>query len=61
MTDEKKKRKYLGIMFECCNVYQRIYANKENTAYVGNCPKCYKRVQIKIGEGGTNSRFFKAT
>ena len=51
-------RRFLGIQFACCGVYARIYVNKEGTAYVGNCPKCTKRVELKIGPGGSESRFF---
>lgn len=58
--DENKKPNFLGIMFECCNIYARIYKNKDGTAYVGRCPKCMRSVKIPIGEGGTSSRFFRA-
>lgn len=51
---------YLGIMFNCCNIYARIYKNKDATAYVGRCPKCMRSIRVKIGEGGTNTRFFNA-
>lgn len=63
MSEEETKReprKYLGIYFECCNVYGRVYQNKDKTAYSGFCPRCMRRVNIKVGEDGTNQRFFKA-
>ena len=53
-------KKYIGMKFECCSVYRRIYINKEGNAYSGHCPKCCKPVDVKIGLGGTNDRFFKA-
>ncbi len=58
--ENENKNKFLGILFECCNVYGRIYKNKEGTFYQGRCPKCMRTIKIKVGEGGTTSRFFKA-
>lgn len=62
MPEEKseKKSNYLGIMFNCCNVYARIYKNRDGSAYVGRCPKCMRTVRVQVGEGGTNQRFFNA-
>lgn len=58
-VDMAKKRKFLGVL-QCCNVYSRAYMNKEKTAYRGMCPRCDKPIHIKIGQGGTSSRFFNA-
>lgn len=60
MTEQNNANKsnYLGIMFNCCSVYSRIYKNKDGTAYVGRCPRCLKNVRIPVGEGGTSERFF---
>lgn len=55
-----EKKKFLGIMFNCCNVYSRIYINKEGTAYTGRCPRCGKTIKVPIGEGGTDVRFLDA-
>lgn len=56
----ENKSNFLGIMFNCCNVYSRIYKNKEGTAYIGRCPKCMRTVKVPIGKEGTGQRFFDA-
>lgn len=53
-------KNFIGIMFNCCGVYARIYKNKEGTAYTGRCPKCLKPVRLRVGEGGVSARFFTA-
>jgi len=57
----QERRKFIGMSFECCNIYQRIYVNEQGNAYEGNCPKCFKKVRLRIGEGGTNQRFFRGS
>ena len=56
----RRGRPYLGVRFECCNVYVRIYLNKAGTAFVGWCPRCAKKVEIRVSENGTKDRFFVA-
>lgn len=56
----RRERRYLGVHFACCNVYTRVYVNRQESAYVGYCPKCSRRVQVRIGPGGSDSRFFTA-
>ena len=53
-------RRFLGVHFACCDVYSRVYINREETAYVGACPRCGGRVRVPIGPGGTAARFFRA-
>ncbi len=59
-SDESASRRWLGIHFECCNVYARVWRNSTGTAYVGFCPHCTKQVRLPIGPGGTDARFFSA-
>lgn len=54
-------RPFIGVMFECCRVYSRIYLNKAGTAFVGWCPKCTARVQVNVSPTGSKSRFFTAS
>lgn len=63
LTDKPSSqgRKYLGIKFECCDVYQRVYFNEKQKMYIGRCPRCLKRVKIAVdSEKGTSHRFFRA-
>ena len=55
------KRQFLGIWFECCRVYGRLYKNKAGTMYTGRCPRCLRSVRVRVGEGGTNQRFFRGS
>jgi len=57
-----EKRPFIGVTFKCCNVYSRIYLNREGTAFEGRCPRCYRRkVVVRVVEkGGTAERFFEA-
>ncbi len=57
---DKQPRKFVGILFKCCHVYTRVYINKEGTAYTGRCPKCGAQVTLKVGQGGSDSRFWTA-
>lgn len=59
--DQKTSKPFLGIMFKCCNVYSHIYLNKDKDAFVGWCPKCAKKVTIKISPDGVDSRFFEVS
>ena len=51
-------RPYLSVLFDCCNVYQRIYRDLDGTRYAGRCPRCGRSVTFAVGPGGTHDRFF---
>jgi len=66
LTDEEAARPttlgrpWLGIRFECCGVYARVYRNRRGTMYLGRCPRCLRKVRIRVGPDGIGARFFRA-
>lgn len=59
-AQETAGRPWIGIHFECCGIYNRIYRSPDGTAYEGYCPRCARPVRVKVGEGGTSHRMFRA-
>lgn len=54
-------RPCIGVYFECCGVYSRIYRRPEQMEYVGNCPRCLAKLRVKVRADGTSQRIFRAT
>ncbi len=55
------RRPYISILFDCCNIYARVYRRPGQNVYRGRCPKCLQTVQLRVGPDGTPARFFRAT
>ena len=53
-------RPYIGVYFECCGLYARVYRNADETQYAGRCPKCLALVRAHVGPDGTAQRIFRA-
>ncbi len=53
-------RPWIGIRFDCCGTYTRVYRNADGTAYQGRCPCCLRTARLSVGPGGTDARFFVA-
>ena len=62
MAEEDNKttrRPFLGIWFDCCGTYGRIYKSADGKFYRGRCPKCLRPVTVRVGGEGTEQRFFR--
>jgi len=53
-------RPWVGILFECCGVYARLYRQPDQMCYVGHCPRCLRVVRLRVGPEGTDARLFRA-
>jgi len=57
-SEQPLRRKFIGVLFDCCNIYRRIYLNDEETAYEGKCPACSRSVRMIIDPSSSNSQRF---
>jgi len=51
---------FVGVIFKCCRIYSRIYLNKKGDAFVGWCPRCSKKMTMRVSPTGSKERFFTA-
>ncbi len=57
--DSSKRRTFVGVHHTCCNAYSRAYINLTRSAFEGTCPSCGRRIQLRVGRGGSKARFWK--
>lgn len=58
---ERPPRPFIGVLFRCCRIYQRVYIHPDGTRYEGRCPRCLGLVEVRIGPDGTEERIFEAS
>jgi hypothetical protein len=52
-------RPYLGVQFDCCGTYARVYRDRDGKQYSGRCPKCLRPVRFQVGAEGSAQRFWR--
>jgi len=59
--DRGRGRVWIGVYYECCETYARVYRRPADVEYRGRCPSCGSAITIRVGPNGVNSRFLIAT
>ena len=59
-AEQAGDRPWIGIHFQCCGIYTRVYRQREATSYEGRCPRCAAKVSLRVGPDGVASRVFTA-
>lgn len=54
-------RPFVGVYFDCCGVYVRVYRKPGEMRYVGRCPRCLRVATLNVGADGTSERIFRAS
>ncbi len=58
---KRPARRWVGVRFDCCGVYTRIYRRPQARAYRGRCPRCRRLVTLRVAAHGVQARIFRAT
>mgnify|MGYP003700437475 CR=1 FL=1 len=54
-------RPWIGVFFACSNEYLRVHRTKDGSGYIARCRTCGKMVRFRVGQGGSNARFFEVS
>ena len=57
---ERKKRDFIGVQFDCCKTYTRVYLKDGGRSQIAHCPKCGKPFTIRFSPSGTDDVFWIA-
>ncbi len=55
------QRPWIGVLFTCSNEYLRVSRSPDASVYRARCAKCGRLVRFRVGEGGSDSRFFEVS
>lgn len=55
------ERLWVGVFYECCDAYARVYRRRDEMCYEGRCPECAASVTIRVGPNGIRARILVAT
>ncbi|MEL6394401.1 MAG: hypothetical protein AAFQ71_00235 [Planctomycetota bacterium] len=58
-SESKSDRPWLGVRFTCAGQYVRVYRRPDGSAYDARCPKCGRIIKFRVGQGGSDDRFFE--
>ena len=53
-------RPWIGVLFECCGVYARVYREPSAERYDGRCPRCGVPVMVRVSPDGVETSFVRA-
>ncbi len=56
----RQPRPYISVHFKCCNVYSRVYLNRQGKAFFGHCPRCARPIRVAAAPGGSRNKFWTA-
>ncbi len=54
-------RPWIGVQFTCANRYVRVHRRVDGSGYLARCPACGREVRFRVGEGGSDARFFEVS
>lgn len=53
-------RPWIGVHFECCGVYVRVYRERGADRYESRCPRCATPITVRVSPDGVTTSFIRA-